>query len=227
MATAIETTSEQRTPSSSANLLAASVAGAVYVLASLAIVFFVIPGVVRQALGVTTANITTDVLIFSLEAVVFVALILLGRTLAGKNPPKGLRGGIFLVLSALFANFFLIRAVGLNVSGPIGMAVTALIGVGLIVLTVKFLVGSRGERAMIALEHSGFFSTSTYKSMLGQKVRRLTICGILLVGAPVCGVSGIRGCSLLATGCWRCRSRIPPSRCFPVCCSRVVCCSSS
>lgn len=201
MATAIETSSDKRTPNSPANLVLASVAGAIYVLASFAIVAFAIPHFFYLAIGSSAANITANILLYGVMIVAVVGLWYLGHSLAGQNPPKGIRGGIFLVISSIFTVFFLVRAVGLNVSGPIGMAVTAAIGLVLIYFAVRLITGARGERWMVGLEHSGMFSTNTYKSMLGQKVRRLTILGILITFGT--GIITLVNKSMLPEGDWK------------------------
>jgi len=200
MATALETSSEQKSPSTPANLLAASVAGAVYVLAAVAIVIYAVPHFFRQVAGSTSDNLTASILLLGFEVAAFVGLVFLGRILAGSSPPKGLRGGIFLVISLLFTVSFVVRAIGLNLNGMPGVVVTVAIGLALIVLSIRLLSSARGERWMVGLEHSGMFSTSTYKSMLGQRVRRLTILGILLIGGS--GVYTMWSHATLPQGDW-------------------------
>ena len=51
MATAVETSSQPRTPNSPANLLLASLIGAVYILAALAVVFFAVPALWHENLA--------------------------------------------------------------------------------------------------------------------------------------------------------------------------------
>jgi preprotein translocase SecE subunit len=56
------------------------------------------------------------------------------------------------------------------------------VAIGLAFLAVRFFLSPRGERWMVGLEEQGWFSTHRYKHALGQKVRRLTILGFLLIG---------------------------------------------
>lgn len=182
--TAVETTSEPKVPQKSANLFAASLIGAVYVVAALAVVFYAVPSlwaqyVAQQLGGFSFVN-------FALRLVVQIAaaigLVVFGQGLAGANPPKGLRGGIFLVISFACAIFFIGRSIGLSMEGSsIGMPLT-LGFVGLMVfIALRMLNGPRGERRMVRVEEAGWLHTNTYKGALGLKVRRLTILGILLV----------------------------------------------
>ena len=189
MATAVETSSQPRAPVRPAGLALAAVAGAVYVLAALAVVLYAVPllweqyvvpalpaGLGRAPFGVRVA----------LQVAAAVGLVRFGQGLAGPNPARGLRGGIFLVISALVTVFFLTRAFGLwlegRVEGPTGQGVTVAVGVGLVVLFARLLASPRGARWMVALEEQGWFHLSRYKPALGQRVRRLTLLGILGVG---------------------------------------------
>lgn len=183
MATAVEPSSAPSAPGKALSLPVASLIGAVYVLAALAVVFYAIP--VSWAQNITTAlkNKTLDYTLWGTVTVaVLVALVWFGRKLAGVNPPKGIHGGIFLMVSAAIAIFFLVRAVAMNIEGNAGMIASAIVGVALLYGAVRFFTGSTGERWMVALEEQGWFSFAQYKRSLGVRVRRLTILGILLIG---------------------------------------------
>lgn len=202
MVTTMESGTDQRTAPFSVNLLAASTLGAIYVLASFAIVLFLVPHLVEWLFGTGQANITVELLLYSLMILTLAGLWYLGQKLAGSQPPKGLRGGIFLVISAILTDFFLIRAIGLNLETleTVGLIVTAALGLGIVYLTLRLLAGDRGRRWMFALEETGFFSTHLYKSMLGQKVRRLTLLGILVMLGS--GIYTLVQKSLLPQGDW-------------------------
>jgi preprotein translocase SecE subunit len=190
MATAVEPTStpQPRTPNAGGGLVLASLVGAVYVLATLAIVLYLIPTVwaehVTPRLGGNT--LMDQMLRTPIAIAALVALWYFGRSLAGSNPPKGLRGGIFLMISAFFLAFFLGRAVGLRVEGGPGQVVTAVVVAAVVFGAFRLFASPRGERWMVALEEQGWFHGTPYKRVLGRQVRRLTILGILLVG-----VSGV------------------------------------
>jgi len=185
MATAVETSSQPRTPSAPAGLLTASLLGAVYVLAALAVVLYAVPVLwaqyVTPQLG---GNNLLDWGFWTLvEVGVVVALARFGHALAGENPPRGIRGGIFLMISAAVAVFFIARAVGLAFDGQAGQIAAAAVGLGLLFAAYRLFTSPRGERWMLGLDEQGWFTAKPYKRALGQKVRRLTILGMLLVGA--------------------------------------------
>ncbi|MDB5308019.1 MAG: preprotein translocase subunit SecE [Gemmataceae bacterium] len=188
MATAVDTSSQSRTPTPPTSLLTASLVGAVYVLAALAVVFYAVPALWAEyvASQIGGNRLLEGALRVAVQGGAAVGLVAFGRALAGTNPPKGVRGGIFLMISAAFAVFFLTRAVGLwvesRVEGAPGQAVTAAVGLALLFGAYRLFTSPRGERWMIGLEEQGWFHASPYKRALGQKVRRLTILGILLVG---------------------------------------------
>jgi preprotein translocase SecE subunit len=182
--TAVETTSEPKVPQKSASLFAASLIGAVYVVAGLAVVFYAVPSlwaqyVAPQLGGFSFVNLALRLVV---QAAVAAGVVVFGRGLAGANPPKGVRGGIFLIISFACAIFFIGRSIGLSMeTSSIGLPLT-LGFVGLMVfIALRMLTGPRGERRMVRVEEAGWLHTTTYKGALGLKVRRLTILGILLV----------------------------------------------
>jgi preprotein translocase SecE subunit len=185
MATAVEPSPPQqpRTPSASGGLVLASLVGAFYVLASLAVVLYAIPTIWAENLSPKIGSKLADqVLRTPVTIAALVGLWFFGRSLAGANPPKGLRGGIFLMISAFFAAFFLGRAAGLAFGGGAGQ-VAAVVVVGAVAFgAFRLFTGPRGPRWMVALEEQGWFHGHTYKRVLGRLVRRLTMVGILLVG---------------------------------------------
>jgi preprotein translocase SecE subunit len=183
MATAVEPGSQPRTPSAPINLPLASVLGAVYVVAVLAVVLLAIPNVwvtrVAPALG---DQLLTGLSRMVVQVIALGGLLWFGRRVLGENAPRGVHGGIFLVISWAIAIFFLWRAVAMNIEGGMGMMVAGAFAAFLIYIAVRHLTGPRGQARMVALEEQGWFSTASYKPSLGQKARRLTILGFLLVG---------------------------------------------
>ena len=187
MATAVEpsSTPQPRTPSAGTGLVFASFVGAVYVLAVLAVVLYFIPTFwaenVTPKLGgnsLLDQTLRTPVVLG-----VLVALWYFGQSLAGANPPKGLRGGIFLTITALALAFFHGRAVGLRFEGGVGQELAAAVVGGVLFGAFRLFTSPRGEGWMVGLEEQGWFHSTAYKRVLGRHVRRLTILGILLVGA--------------------------------------------
>ena len=189
MATAVETSSQPRVPSRPANLALAGLVGAVYVVAALAVVLYLIPALWGDYVAPAIADglgAVPRALLVTVQVAVVAGLVVLGRSIAGPNPVRGLRGGIFLVISAACAIFFLTRAVGLWAEARLdpvpAQVLTAGVGVALLVLTVRLLASARGARWMESLEEQGWFHVSRYKPAFGQKVRRLTLLGILSIG---------------------------------------------
>jgi preprotein translocase SecE subunit len=185
MATAVEPSSAPSAPGKPVSLPIASLIGAVYVLAALAVVLYAVPAVwkdfVAPAFGAST--MPSGALRFVVQLAAFFGLVWFGLKLAGAAPPKGVRGGVFLMIAAAVAIFLLARAFAVGIEGTAGQAVGAAVGLGLVFLAGRFFTGRAGERWMVGLEEQGWFSFAPYKRSLGVRVRRLTILGILLVGA--------------------------------------------
>jgi preprotein translocase SecE subunit len=184
MATAVEPGFEPRTPSAPMALPLASLLGAVYVVATIAVVFFAVPAfwaaTVGPALGVDTP--ASRVLRPVTQVAVLVLLVWFGRKLLGDNPPRGIHGGIFVVISWAVTIFFLWRAVALNIEGGAGIIAAGVLAAFLLYLSVRSFTVGRSRRWAVGLEEQGWFSTAAYKRTLGMRARRLTILGILLVG---------------------------------------------
>ncbi|QEG30708.1 preprotein translocase subunit SecE [Gemmata obscuriglobus] len=182
MATAVETSSAPSTPGQSLSLPVASLLGAIYVVAVLAIVLYVIPLFWSQSVSPSIGSRPADYLLwFTAEVAALIGLSWVGFKIAG-NPPKGTHAGIFLVISAVIAIFFVARAFAMNIEGPPGMAVAGVVALALAFGAVRFLAGVTGAKWMVMLEEQGWFTTHQYKRSLGVKVRRLTILGVLIIG---------------------------------------------
>jgi preprotein translocase SecE subunit len=156
----------------------------VYVVMALAVVFYAVPHLWAQYVtphtgGFTFVSVALRVVV---EIAAVIGLAWFGKSLVGANPPRGLRGGIFLMIVAALLTFFLARAVGMSFEGSAGQIAFAGVAVALLVLAFRLFTSPRGERWMVGLEEQGWFHTSRYKPALGQRVRRLTILGFLLVG---------------------------------------------
>jgi preprotein translocase SecE subunit len=183
MATAVQIPSPTATVSAQSSgdrLLPASLMAAGFILAAVFVAGYAVPKLLGSTIGGGTFFALFVRLVVQVAAIV--GLVWLGGRLAGDNPPKGLRGGIFIVISTFFTVFFLFRAIGLNLSGPIGQGVTAVAGLGLLFSAYKFLTSPRARDWMISLEEQGWFHTFSYKRTQGLRMRRYTIMGILLVG---------------------------------------------
>lgn len=184
MATAVEPGSEPRTPTSPASLALVSFLGAVYVVAVFAAVVYAFPAAWAEYVAPHLGGnrLLGGPLRLITQLGVLGVLVWFGRQILGSSPPKGVHGGIFLMISAAIAIFFLWRAVALNFDTQVGMIVAGVFAAFLVFLAMRFFTGPGGERWMVGLEEQGWFSTASYKRSLGVRVRRLTILGILLLG---------------------------------------------
>jgi preprotein translocase SecE subunit len=67
-----------------------------------------------------------------------------------------------------------------------GSVITAIVGVALVLGWLRLFTRPGTQRSIVALERAGWFHATSYKSNQGQKVRRATIAGLLiLVGAGI------------------------------------------
>jgi preprotein translocase SecE subunit len=183
MATAVEPSSAPSAPGKPLSLPIASLIGAVYVVAALAVVLYAVPLLWKENVGATENSINLLAGRVLAQGLVLGGLVWFGLKLgSGGAQPKGVRAGIFLMIVSAIVIFFITRVFALNIEGTGGQIVSAAVGVGLIYLAVRFFTGRTGERWMVALEEQGWFSPASYKRSLGLRVRRLTMLGILLVG---------------------------------------------
>ena len=194
MATAVEPGSEPRTPTPPASLALASLLGAVYVVAAIAVAFYAVPEfwaqTVTPALG---GDLILDSTRWVVQFAVFAGLVWFGRKLLGDNAPRGVRGGIFLVLVFAALIFFVWRWVALSVEGGAGMIAAGVVAAVLLFLAVRFFAGRTGESWMVGLEEQGWFSTHEYKKSLGKRARRLTILGFLILGGTGIWAANLAG----------------------------------
>ena len=188
MSTAVQPTTSPP-PSASAThagLVIASVVGAVVVLAGAAIAGYLVPKVWDEYLAPATGELPGFLnlslrLLFQLGAIA--AVVYAGVRLAGANPPRGLRGGIFMVVALVVAIFIVVSIVysfvaDLGYALPVMTAVLA----GLAFGAYKILMSAWAETKMHTLESHGWFQTRSFKATQGLKLRRYTMVGILIVG---------------------------------------------
>ena len=168
------------------NLVVSSLIGAVFVLGGLLLAGYVIPNLWDRSVAPglkSLGGFFNDFLRIVAQLAAVVAVIYAGTRLAGSNPPKGLRGGIFLCVSVIITVFFLVRAVGMILdASSFGPYVTLAVLAALVFASYKYLLSNRATKAMHSLEDQGWFYTHTFKRTQGLKVRRWTIIGILIIG---------------------------------------------
>jgi preprotein translocase SecE subunit len=194
MAVAVKTIPETQQPLN--RLAVGSLVGTLYVLVCLAIIY-AIPAVWREMISRTlasSAGVFVDAALRLLVTLGVAALLILcGRRLIGANAPHGIRAGIIFGIVGVLVIGLLTRAIGtvleksLGESGAmLGMVLTVAVGVTLLVAGGMTFFRAGFERWLVQVEDQGWFSAAAYKRTQGQRVRRGTILGILvLAGAGI------------------------------------------
>jgi preprotein translocase SecE subunit len=169
-----------------------SLVGAAYVIVCLVVVFGVLPYIWRTAFGLT--SIGGDVILGLIMLAAFTALAIVGARLVGPKQPAGARAGIFVALLGFILVLLLTRWASLwleyevytrllfgDSAATTGLALTGLIALALVALGVYLFLRPETEKYLIRFEGQGWFSAIGYKGLQGQRVRRGTILGILLL----------------------------------------------
>jgi preprotein translocase SecE subunit len=195
MSTAVENPppAPEATTSPRTALLAASATGAGILLAA-----FLGAAYVAQYL-VPSSWPYYEVMQVSATGLILAAAIGIVSQVLGRTPPKGTRGGIFLMISLVVSVFLIVRGIGLYFHGnSVGMYITVGVLAGLVFLSFRLLTSPRGERWMQALEDQGWFHTHGYKKTQGLHLRRYTLIGILIIGGS--GVYSIVKHQMIGSG---------------------------
>lgn len=207
MATAVETKPDSTPTVAPLGLLPASIVGAVVLLAGVALVGTIVPMVwdanvspiLKKQGGFVDAFFRVVALVAAVAGVVFALAKLMPA-----NPPRGLRGGIFLVIAVVLLVAMIVRWVGLMFEGgAAGPIITGVAAAALVFGAYKFLTGNMGRRWMIALEEMGWFHTYTFKKTQGLRLRRWTMIGILALGGS--GIWSLYSHNSLPYGDWTVR----------------------
>jgi preprotein translocase SecE subunit len=207
MALAVKSSPEATTRRQLHRLGVDSLLGTVYVLGSAGIVFYLLPAAWHW-LGLSTDSPILYALLALVMLVVATGLVIGGSRLVGPTPPHGLRAGIFLACVGVLVACLIGSGVGMLleqsaglIHPTVGVAITAVVFVALLAgLAFAFLSG-RVEKWMILLEDQGWFSAQPYKRSQGQRVRRATILGVLVLAG--CGIwSLINHRNLGSGGSW-------------------------
>jgi preprotein translocase SecE subunit len=193
MAVAVKNTPEVASASLLDRMPIASLAGAAYVLGTLGIVFYLIPSLWQSLGWESNASVVLRGLI---QLAAASGLVVFGARLLGPKAATGVRAGIALSLAGVLLILLLTRWASLWIEhwsydrglfGPsTGAILTAVIGLGLLALGVRFFLRPWTERFLVQLEEQGWFSARPYKALQGLRVRRGTVFGILvLIGAGI------------------------------------------
>ncbi|HEY7307748.1 MAG TPA: preprotein translocase subunit SecE [Gemmataceae bacterium] len=190
MAVAVKTTPEVASAGLLDRMAIASLAGTAFVLGTLAIVFYLVPSLWP------TETIVATIARGLLQLALLVGLAVFGVRLLTPKALPGVRAGIFLGVVGFLLILLLTRWGSLWFeywsfergwySSTVGAVLTAILGIGLAVVGVRYFLKPGTEKFLVRLEEQGWFTVKPYKSLQGLRVRRGTIFGILLlVGAGI------------------------------------------
>jgi hypothetical protein len=168
--------------------------GVAYVIGALAAVSYGI-GWIVSGLALTDAGLSTAVqasVVGLLRIAAVAGLVYLGIQLVGAQAQRGLSAGIvFGVVTLLTVGLFtcwLGRTLEnqFGARSTVAMVSTIVVGIGLLGGAAYLYLLPRFERRLIEVEEQGWFTIAPYKRTQGQKVRRGTILGLLVLAG--CGI---------------------------------------
>jgi preprotein translocase SecE subunit len=196
MAVAVKNETDVSPPRLLRRMAAVSLAGTVYVLVCLGIIFYLIPSLWWSVLPRGSWAAATFLGLIMVAAVL--ALTFVGVRLLTPRAVPGVRAGIFAGLVGFLVVLLLTRWASMWVeywvfsglfgpSGPtVGPIVVGVICVVLLLVGIRLFFKPGFEKQLLRLEAQGWFSGQPYKRLQGLRVRRGTIFGILvLVGAGI------------------------------------------
>ncbi len=177
-----------------ARLAVSSLAGLLYLVGSLVVVFGAVPWLWSQVPTLINPFVGGTLMMLVMIGAA-VGLGWLGARLAGAELPHGLKAGIFLSGLSLVVILLVTWTVGIIFEsilsrweglGIIGALITVAVGLGLLYLFGRWFFRPGTEETLIAVEDQGWFSATAYKKSQGMRVRRGTMLGILILAA--CGI---------------------------------------
>jgi preprotein translocase SecE subunit len=168
-----------------------SLVGVAYVLGSLGIVFGLLPALWWNVLGFSKSSFAAASLLGVVMFAVAVGLAILGGRGLAVKLPHGARAGIFVGLVGLLLVLLLTRWASIWIeywsfnaaafSPAAGLVAVAVVGLALLGVALWFFFQRSTDKLLIQIEDQGWFSATSYKPLQGQRVRRGTILGILLL----------------------------------------------
>jgi preprotein translocase SecE subunit len=194
MAVAVKHNRETSSPSLLDRLPVSILMGVAYILGGAGIAFPLLDSLWWQWLGLNRSQPLWWIALAVVWLVVVGGLVVLGLRLLGPRPAKGLVSGIALSVGAILVVAFLAQWLGTLIENwiyqsglfgdmgwTVGVALTAGLAVLALVLLGRLLFADDAEKRLAAVEEQGWFSTAAYKSSQGQRVRRGTMLGVLVL----------------------------------------------
>lgn len=173
-----------------------SIVGAVYVMASLAVVFSALPSVwdyvliqILDTQALANNPLLSSTLLLVLE--VGVGLVLLrgaNELVKALGDLPGLRAGIFFACLLLGVIIWFTRLIGLWLENlfenqpTLGLVITLAVFAGLLFGLFRWFMRPRFAAWLVDKEDHGWFHATTYKPNQGLRVRRGTVIGALVLG---------------------------------------------
>lgn len=198
MAVAVKTPPGNRPSEAPSSPAVLSLLGVVYLIACLALLFKIVPDLwwtVWEGIGLSGYTFIGGTFLLAISLLLAFTLLGLGSRLLGPHPPEGVKAGVFVGLVGLLTVLLLTRWVSIPIeraayegsfSPTTGMVLTGVFGGLLLLGLIRLFTTKWAHNALVQLEHGGWFSAVAYKPNQGQRVRRATIFGILLlVGAGI------------------------------------------
>jgi preprotein translocase SecE subunit len=168
-------------------LIAASVIGAVYILAAAFVVLRGIPWLWENGVNAAIANATNTFVSttaqFLAQVGAAVGLIWFGGRLASGPKHLGWKGGVLLMVGVILIGFYCAKGLyetstrGFSAGGILLMVVYAAI----VFFLVQFFRTGKFTEWAVVVDQNGWLDTHVHKRTQGLRVRRLTILGILLI----------------------------------------------
>lgn len=189
MSVAEKTVPETTQRSPHQQLAWSSLLGALYVLFGLGMIFSGLPWLWGR-LGIQNEFLSSALLLI-VEIGAMVGFVFLGLALETKNPPHGLRAGVFFASVAIVAAVWIAQLAGLLLANAefeagAGIAVMVAVAVGLLYLASRIFVRPDFTAWLGHVEDQGWFHAVPYKGNQGVRVRRGTILALLVLG--FCGI---------------------------------------
>lgn len=193
MAVAVKNTPETTSGPALDRTVVHSLFGAVYVLASLAVVFYGIPrlwaAAVTPWLAAGLGSFIDAALLLVAVLAAACGLVILGQRLAGPTLPAGAKAGTFFAFVTLVVIGLLTQAIGvgllhnqLGIQSPVfGGLLTVAAGLVLLAVAVRAAFHPAVKSRLVLIEEQGWFSTESYKKNQGSRVRRGTVLGLLVL----------------------------------------------
>src|SRR5262245_30841716 len=187
MAVAVKNVPEATTRKPVNRLALGSLAGAVYIIAAVGVVFYGVPALwwgLIEWLNLDLNEFVAGALLIPLVLAAGVGAVVLGWRLLGPAPVHGLRAGVFFTLAGVLAIATLTSWIGSwletrELDETISIVITLAAAAGLLYLGVRLLFSPRFGAWLGRVEDQGWFTAAPYKPNQGLRVRRGTIIALV------------------------------------------------